>query len=376
MKILYVAQSFYPKVGGVENYIDSIASFMVKKGHEVYVLAPLYPGCEEHEKFHDYDIIRLDFKENLKKGIFYHLRAINFLPSFLKALNQIRPDVVHFQYTNPFGILFLMVKLRGIKCFASAHGNDILFFKNDWFAKHLLKLIVNNMTGIFAVSDNSKDLLLSAGGKSDKIHVVYNGTDLNKFKPQSSANKKIDKTSKRVLTVCRVVERKGVDTLINAFNKVLKIKHAELYVVGEGPIRPRLEKLAKKLGIDANVHFTGKVSEKELLAHYNKCDVFVLVSRVLNKQNEVEGFGISIVEAMACGKPVIGSNVGGIPSAIKGDWGFLVDPLDENELAEKLLTLLKNPKKAKLMGEKGRKAVEKTYNWEVITNRFLKFYTG
>jgi phosphatidylinositol alpha-1,6-mannosyltransferase len=374
LKILYVAQSFHPKVGGAENYIDSIAKTMVEKGHEVFVLAPLYPNCKKFEKFNNYQIIRTDFRDNLKKGIFYHLRVLNFLPGFHKIIQEVKPDIVHFQYTNPFGVLFFINKLKKIKSFASAHGNDILFFGNDWFARHLLKSVMKNMNGIITVSDNSKKLLVDVGGNPKNIHVVYNGTDFYKFQPTAKQVRKHDKNMWRILTVCRLVERKGVDVLIKAFSKVLKKTPAELYIVGEGPMKSELKDIANTLGIKNKVHFLGKVSEEQLIEQYNLCDVFVLVSRVMDEANEIEGFGISIVEAMAFGKPVIGSTTGGIPSAIKGDWGYLVDPLDYNELANKLMFLRKNPKIADEMGKKGRIAVENIYNWDVISDKISKIY--
>ncbi len=377
MKILYVAQSFHPKVGGVENYIEGIATAMAKKGHEVFVLAPLYPNCKNREKYNGFSIIRVDFFERLKKGIFYHLRALNFSRQFSKTLKKINPEVVHFQYTNPFGILFFQTKMRCIKCFASVHGNDILFFRGDWFARYLLKLILMGMNGTFAVSDNSKKLLIEAGGAANKIFPVYNGTDLNKFKPRRSLNEKQNKKKFRVLTVCRLVERKGVDILIKAFYKVQKENtNIELYIVGEGPMENKLKELVNKLGIDNHVIFTGKVTESELIKHYQLCDIFVMVSRVIERENEVEGFGISIVEAMACGKPVIGANTGGIPSAIKGDWGFLVDPLDVDILSEKILFLIQNPDNAKVMGDSARDAVIRIYNWDVITDKIMGYYNS
>ena len=347
---------------------------MVQKGHEVFVLAPLYPKCKKYEEYNNYKIIRADFRDDLKKGILYHLRVLNFLPGFYKILQEVKPDIVHFQYTNPFGVLFIINKLKKIKSFASAHGNDILFFGNDWFARHLLKSVTNNMNGIFTVSDNSKKLLVGIGGNPKNIHVVYNGTDFYKFQPSTKQVRKHNKKMWRILTVCRLVERKGVDILIKAFRIVLKKISAELYIVGDGPMKPELIDIVNKLGIENNVYFMGKVSKEQLIEQYNLCDVFVLVSRVIDEANEIEGFGISIVEAMAFGKPVIGSTTGGIPSAIKGEWGYLVDPLDYNELANKLIFLRNHPEIAEEMGKKGRIAVERIYNWDVISDKISKIY--
>lgn len=378
MKILYVAQSFYPKVGGVENYIDSIATAMAKKGHEVFVFAPEYPSVKKHPKGFEirngYTIIRADFHEHLKRGILYHLRPINLMPSFLKALRLIRPDVVHFQYTNPFGVYLKFTKLKGIKCFATVHGNDILFYGNDWFARRILRFILIFMDGVFAVSDHSRQLLLEIGGKPDKVYTVYNGTDPKKFIPKPSKTILAFKNKKRILTVCRLVERKGVDVLIKAFNIVHQRVESDLYIVGDGPYRPELKSLVSKLNLTKDVHIMGKVPGDQLVNYYNSCDVFALMSRVIPEENEIEGFGISIVEAMACGKPVLGGASGGIPSAIKGDWGFVIDPLDYNKLAEKIIYLFENPEVAQKMGLKGRCAVERVYNWDAVADKLLGFY--
>lgn len=147
----------------------------------------------------------MNFKEHLKKGVMYNLRTINFLPTFRRVIKEFLPDVVHFQYSNPFGLLFPFLKLRGIKSFVSTHGSEILFLREDWLGKHLFRAVLRSVNGVFSLSDYSKELVIRSGGRAERTFVIYNGTDHNFFRPIPSLRVKKDV----ILTVCRLMERAG-----------------------------------------------------------------------------------------------------------------------------------------------------------------------
>jgi phosphatidylinositol alpha-1,6-mannosyltransferase len=383
MKILYVAPTFFPRVGGAENHIDSIASEMSRRGHEVMVLAPKYENTETESKRNGYRIIRANFHEEKKRGILYYLRVMSFKPTFTKVLDEVSPDIVHFQFIPPFATLFPIVKFKGGKCFASAHGNEVLFMKKDWLGKHVLDKVIKNLDGVIAVSEYTNNLLskklkmrkghCQANCYNQKcngrIHTVYNGVNPENFEPSYKFK------GSNILTICRLVERKGVDVLLKAYQVVLK-KHKDLNltIIGKGPDDQRLQNLAKELDVSDHVTFTGEIAQKELHKAYQKCDMFVMTSRSLEDKNEVEGFGITLVEAMASGKPVIAGKSGGMPSAVKPAWGYLVDPLDHLELAKKISYLLDHPNLGERMGRKGRTAVEEIYNWKNLCDCIERIY--
>jgi phosphatidylinositol alpha-1,6-mannosyltransferase len=178
------------------------------------------------------------------------------------------------------------------------------------------------------------------------------------------------RTGRIILTVGRwnPAERyKGADTLIEALPRTLiAAPDTSLVLVGDGDDRPRLEHLARNLGVLEHTHFLSGLSPEQLFACYANCDVFALPSRG-------EGFGLVFLEAMACAKPVIGGAHGGIPDIVKdGVTGLLVPHGDAERLAEALESLLDNPTRAREMGALGRERVRKEYTFEEFQSRLVK----
>jgi glycosyltransferase involved in cell wall biosynthesis len=244
-------------------------------------------------------------------------------------------------------------------------------------------LVLNCIDGVIAISENTSKLLvkrvLKEGGKckagcfdracNGRVHTIYGGVSLEQFVPNYKFK------GKNILTACRLVKRKGTDILIKAVYEVLKKHRVRLFIIGDGPERKNLEAMVASLGINEHVIFCGEKSFSETCEWYRNCDIFVLPSLTLQQENEIEGFGIVFIEAMASGKPVIGTNTGGIPSAVRSPWGLLVKPGDHLQLAEKINYLIEHPGIAETMGREGRKAVERIYNWKVLCDRIERIYT-
>ncbi len=170
------------------------------------------------------------------------------------------------------------------------------------------------------------------------------------------------------MTIARLVERKGIEVVIRAMPRVLEAVPDAIYlVVGTGPQRGKLERLASESGLEGRVVFVGRVSDEELLYYYGACDLFVLLSRTLADKGEMEGFGIVFLEAGACGKPVIGGKGGGTSEAIEdGVTGLLVDPLDVNEIAGTIVRVLVDGELARRLGENGRKRAANQPDWGLL----------
>jgi len=178
------------------------------------------------------------------------------------------------------------------------------------------------------------------------------------------------KNKKIILTLSRLVERKGIDKTIEAIALVRREIPDVVYVIaGNGPYRHTLEELVKKLRLQDNVVFTGYVCEDKKASYYNAAEIFVMPNRVL-ENGDVEGFGIVFLEANAYRKPVIGGRSGGVIDAIiDGKTGLLVNPTDTKEIASAIIRLLSNEDYATQLGFQGRKRVERDFNWEVIVSR-------
>jgi phosphatidylinositol alpha-1,6-mannosyltransferase len=178
-----------------------------------------------------------------------------------------------------------------------------------------------------------------------------------------------------LLSVGRLVDAyKGHDMVIRALPLILaKTPDTEYVIVGDGPLRPYLERLAASLGVASAVCFVGQVGDDELDAWYRACDVFVLASRESDVSGGAEGYGIVFVEASLRGKPVVGGRSGGIPDAvIDGETGLLVDPSDPADIAEAITRLLTERDLADRLGRGGQRRVVDDLSWPAYTERFSR----
>jgi phosphatidylinositol alpha-1,6-mannosyltransferase len=174
-----------------------------------------------------------------------------------------------------------------------------------------------------------------------------------------------------VVCVSRLVPRKGQDTLILAMPRILReIPDAALLIVGGGPYRGELEKLAERTGVAAAVRFTGPVPWQELPAHYGAGDVFAMPCRTRRGGLDVEGLGIVYLEASATGLPVVAGDSGGAPDAVlDGETGWVVAGGSPRQSADRVLTLLRDPDLRRRMGKRGRQWVEESWRWDLLAER-------
>ena len=164
-----------------------------------------------------------------------------------------------------------------------------------------------------------------------------------------------------ILFVGRLVGTKGIKYLLRA----MKTVDSKLVICGGGPDKEKLQRLTGKLGLNDKVQFPGRVSEEEKHKLFSSCSLFVLPSIY-------ESFGIAAAEAMSYGKPVIASNVGGLPEVVNGG-GLLANPKDPNDLAKQITTLLRNPEKRKQLGIKA-KEIASGYTWDSSAEQMEKVY--
>jgi phosphatidylinositol alpha-1,6-mannosyltransferase len=198
--------------------------------------------------------------------------------------------------------------------------------------------------------------------------------DPDRFRPDadvSALRRRHAWAGKRViLTLARVVERKGHDLVIRALPRIREQVSEVRYVIAgpdDGGETDRLRGLAEELGVGHAVEFTGGLSADEIPLYYNACEVYVMPSREVTRTGDTEGFGITFLEANACGKPVIGGRSGGVVDALEdGVTGFLVDPTDAEDLANRIILLLSDPELASRMGRAGRARVVASYSWARI----------
>ena len=227
------------------------------------------------------------------------------------------------------------------------------------------------------VSEWERSRLIKSGLRPDKAFTIHNAVDFEKFDWQMSEqsdaripgiNPEIF-SHETVASLAQLIPRKGINYLLQAVPKVLKVfPNTKFLILGDGPLKSKLENKSKRMGIANNVYFAGMLENKYIPKILSKIDVALVTSFS-------ETFGFAIVEPMAAGKPVITTPVGIAPEIIKdGENGFIVPPKDSNALAEAILFLLRNKEKAKEMGIKARGAVEKRFGLDIIARKLEEAY--
>jgi phosphatidylinositol alpha-1,6-mannosyltransferase len=209
------------------------------------------------------------------------------------------------------------------------------------------------------------------GARGDRILVTRYGTDPERFRPLDALplRERLELGKRPVLlTIARLVPRKGIDSVLEALAAVRRAVPDLVYVVaGDGPDRERLVELARRLGVDESVRFVGAVEDAELPLWYSLGDVFVMPSR--SDPPDVEGFGIVYLEAAACERPVVAARAGGVPDAVAdGVSGLLVEPGDRDGLARALAELLSDPARRANLGRRARERVLAELTWDRIAD--------
>ncbi|MHA1989071.1 MAG: glycosyltransferase [Promethearchaeota archaeon] len=301
-------------------------------------------------------------ESNLSKIVY--LRSVNKVRKLIKDL---RPDILHTHYASSYG---LTGALAGFHPYIiSVWGSDIYSFPHYSIIHH----------SIIKFSLSRADIILSTGIALKKetekfakkeILITPFGIDIKKFFPEK-VKSIFTEPSIIVGTIKTLEKRYGIEYLIKAFAKV-KNKYAEkslkLLIVGQGTQREYLQSLVLELGIEDDTIFTGFVNHDEIIQYHNMLDIFVAASLE-------ESFGVSVLEASACGKPVVVSNVGGLPEVVDQDkTGFLVDKENPELLAEAIGRLVCNPDLRGEMGRNGRQKVIDEYDWEDSVKRMISIY--
>jgi len=266
------------------------------------------------------------------------------------------------------------------------YGTDLLLLdsqiRSSMLKRRTTRALLGGAAVIVAISEWTAELCrnvlatLDLPADGGRIRKVPLGTDPSHFRPG------VDPRPVRqrfgldggpwLLTVARLEWHKGIDTTIRALPAIrARIPGARYMIAGTGPRRPFLEQTAAELGLGDAVKFLGSVPDADLPAVYNAADLYVGASRLYELM--AEGFGISIVEASACGLAVVGGRSGGIPDAVReGETGILVDPDRPEAVAAGVVELLQNDDLRRRLGANGRRAAETFYNWERVGRDFTR----
>lgn len=285
-----------------------------------------------------------------------------------------RPSRIHCGQVFSSGIAgFLCKKLYGIPYITWVYGSETARLAQDGKSANLMRQVLNESEWVVTNSNMTSEEFIDFGVPPEKIRRVYPGVDPDRFVPGPKDQTWIDKLgikNKRVLlTVARLDQRKGHDKVIQAMSE---LPEDVVYLIGgTGREGDRLRQIAMDLKIEHRVHFLGFVADEDLPTIYNLCDVFVMPNRVTEGTalaGDIEGFGITFIEAGSCAKPVIAGKSGGaVEAVLDGQTGVLVDPTSHKEIVQAILGLLTDPERAQKLGQQARKRIQSELDWRILT---------
>lgn len=329
----------------------------------------------------DFDVVTLnDSFRSLKKLGFTALGVTNIFNNEATLKNL---SLIHGHFA-PDAVLALSLANRlEIPLVATCHGSDVMVSDSyllrsgrvtNWRYLASRSKLMREASLFVAVSDFLRDAMIQRGYPSDKVVRHYVGVDTTRLTPRKDVIPEKGGAN-FILSVARHTEVKGLDVLLRAFARVVRLHPTlRLVQIGGGALTLELKMLAVELGVDGSVDFLGAQPPAEVLRYLQACKALVLSSRQA-KSGAEEAFGLVLSEASACGVPCIGTRVGGIPEAVKhGETGFIVESENVDELAEKISVLISDPELASAMGKRGREFVCDMFDIKTQTHKLETTY--
>lgn len=362
MKIAILSWTYLPYMGGTEIATQNLARALAKRKHDVLVVTTRDADLPEESVEDGFCVHRTKSLRNKS------LKYILFCFSTLKLLRRFNPDIIHAQAIW-MGLPALMSrKLLNIPYLVWGRGADIYFPR--LFKGLVSKLVLRNAAAVIALTENLKERM--QGVYSRDVLVIGNGVDIENFgtcsKEEARRHLNVVKKEKVAIFVGTLTSIKGIEYLIEAMGIIRRRNHeVRLLIVGDGVDRKKLEALVRKLNLERNVTFVGRIENAKIPEYLAASDVFVLPSLS-------EGFPNVILEAMAAGLPIVTTNITGLPEIVKdGGNGFLVEPGSSNQLAEKISLILSDKKLRQRISANNKRKAEQ-YSWEVVAEKLDKVY--
>jgi phosphatidyl-myo-inositol dimannoside synthase len=369
-RTLLVTNDFPPRRGGIQNYLQALADRLPPG--ELAVYAPAWEGAAEFDAGLGYPVHRHPTSLMLPVPTVARRAAA--------LVREHGATTVWFGAAAPLALLGPYLREAGVeRVVASTHGHEV-----GWSmvpgGRQALRRIGNDADAVTVVSRYTRGRFAAAFGPRAALEHVPPAIDPDVFRPDPEARKELRTRyglgdAPVVTCLSRLVARKGQDQLIRAIGPLrARIPGARLLIVGDGPDRDRLRRLA---GGDDAVVFTGAVPADELAPHQAVGDAFALPCRTRGGGLDVEGLGIVLLEAQACGVPVVAGDSGGAPETVReGETGHVVDGRDVDALVDALADLLSDPDRARSMGEAGRTWMQEQWTWPTQVQRLRQLLDG
>ncbi len=355
MKIIMVSNEFPPSIGGVQTHVYELSRAMVRLGHEVTVITRLSDkSLPKHKAMDGVNVIRVGLSNN---HMLYDFKLHRMLKTMISKEGF---EAVHIHGMRP------LKACKNLKVPVVFTNHTSSFLKRVTKGQAVLEKMRKQLViaeQVFAPSDELVEATRKTG-YAGPTHFISNGVDVNRFFPVETNLKSdlgIPKDAFVAVLARRLVEKNGVLYFAKA---IVQANRPDLHVIvaGDGADRSLFEQIIREGNCSDRVHFLGGVDNQKMPEIFSAGDVSILPSLM-------EATSIAGLEAMACGLPLIGTNVGGIPVIIKdGETGVLVEPRSPEQLAEALNKLCEDREYAKRLGERSLERVRKDFSWDVIAD--------
>jgi glycosyltransferase involved in cell wall biosynthesis len=396
MSRVLILTSSYPRWSGdfAGNFVHNLGRSLQTKKHRVFVLAPHAHGLPLQEAIDGITIRRFRYffpeklqrlcygggiPPNIQSGIIPKIQLLSFtVIQLIVAIFLVRKyhiEVINSHWLAPQGLNGSIIrKIFRVRHVLTAHSAGIQTLSR-WkeFSGPLIRFILNGSDHIFTVSHFNRKLLENSGISPYKIDVLPMGVDTSLFSPDDTNYQIWDKSKIeiRLLFIGRLVYLKGVHVLLEALVGLTKsYKKISLNIVGHGPERNQLHKYCRNQNLNG-VRFVGLITKPQELLEFYRSSHAIVVPSIFDREGRTEGMPVVVLEALACGKPVLCSKVGGIPDIVReGENGFLFEPGNISSLRETLIRFFElSPEQYNRLSKHARDTAL-CYDWKVIAAQY------
>lgn len=371
--ILMVSHDYLPNIGGVAVYVHELGRALVARGHRVTILTQ-YRSFGKGVVREDWDgmrVIRIPIVPLKKLDDWQYVRRMRRMIAELERTERV--DVVHWQTMNKDAKVMRGLTVQALEVYTNHLSWFRMLFNNGEFSR--IRRLIRRPDVIISPSREVESMSAELYGAE---HVVYlpNGVDADVFRPDGAAGLElrarygIAESETVIVSTNRMEPVKGMTYLMAAIPSILStFDKVTFLVAGDGSQWEEFQQEIAKLGAQAEkVIFTGRLTNGEVQQVVNAADIYVQPSLM-------EGCSIAIIEAMACGKPVIAADVGGNPDIISKETGILIEPRSSEALREALKICLTEPERRRDMGLAGRRRVELELNWRQLAKDVERVYS-
>jgi len=368
IRVVMLSHGYYPRIGGAERQLAAVAPLLQARGVEIHILTRRLPGTKQLERLDGVPIYRLPVPGPKP------LASLTFTLAALALIKRLDPDLIHaHELISPASTAVFAKKLFGKPIVATPHRSgaigDVLRLKSRFFGKARLRVLCREVNAFCVISNVIDNELAAEGVPVQKRISIPNGVDTERFAPLAPSQKKalrsrldLPADTPIVIFVGRLVPEKRVDLLTGIWSSVREtLPRARLLIVGSGP-----EEVELKQRANDGILFLG--SQADVTPYLQAADLFVLPSAA-------EGLSLALLEALACGLPVIATSVGGNPEVIRHlETGWLTPPDDPLALTEAIVTLLEDEMLQSKLRENARPHAVQNYSLVKMADRLVDLY--